>query len=127
MLCVYSFNWFEKIAISKNKNKILKLQLIIAFNEIMVRKILNEHEKQYKLVVLEAFLYFFLSFNMSIGAFSSICKIYFKTFSFENKSKPLISCFRKPSRLRHLFCKSSSSSDFNFLKLYKKQKIFLYI
>ena len=64
---------------------------------------------------------------MSIGALSSICKIHFETFSFENKYKPLRSCFRKPFRLRHLFCKSSSYSDFNFLNLDKKSKIFSYI
>jgi hypothetical protein len=64
---------------------------------------------------------------MSIEAFSSICKISFKTFSSENKSKPSRSCFRKPSRLRHLFYKPSLSSDFNFLKLNKKPKIFSYI
>jgi hypothetical protein len=61
---------------------------------------------------------------MSIGALSSICKISFKTFSFENKSKLSRSCFRKPFRLRHLFCKSSLSSDFNFLDLIKNQKYF---
>ena len=67
---------------------------------------------------------------MSIGALSSICKISFKTFSYENKSKSKSSrsCFKKPSRLRYLFCKPSSSSDFNFLKLNKKTKnIFLYL
>ena len=59
---------------------------------------------------------------MLIGALSSICKISFKTFSYENKSKSSRSCFRKPFRLRHLFCKASSSSDFNFLKLNKNPK-----
>ena len=64
---------------------------------------------------------------MSIGALFFICKISFKTFSSKNKSKPSRSCFRKSSRLRYLFCKPSSSSDFYFLKLNKKPRIFLYI